>query len=132
MKRIILIFLCDKSNISNLVKNSDLKTKYATLATKSDLKELQDKIGKLQVFDSSCYCSKRYFEDDDKKLFSVSRSLYLLQKIANCKHILEWKSKEWYDDSIKPPATSNNSLAPALNYINTKLRVKIDNLFRAR
>ena len=43
-----------------------------------------------------------------------------------------WISKEWYDDSIKPPATSNNSLAPALNYINTKLLAKIDNLFRAR
>ena len=28
------------------------------------------------------------------------------------------------DESIKPPTTSNNNLAPSLNYIGTKTRVK--------
>ena len=28
------------------------------------------------------------------------------------------------DESIKPPAASNNNLGPSLNYINTKIRVK--------
>ena len=30
------------------------------------------------------------------------------------------------DESVKPPATSNNSLAPALSYIGIKTRVKCD------
>ena len=31
--------------------------------------------------------------------------------IANKKYILEWKSKGFYDESIKPPTTSDNSLS---------------------
>ena len=38
----------------------------------------------------------------------------------------EWKSNRLSDESIKTPAVSNNSLAPTLNYVNTKLRVKHD------
>ena len=30
------------------------------------------------------------------------------------------------DESIKPPVASNNNLAPSLNYIHTKIRVKLD------
>ena len=41
----------EKSNISNLIKNSDLNTKLATLATKAELKAKQDKIVKLQTRD---------------------------------------------------------------------------------
>ena len=40
-----------------------------------------------------------------------------LKKIANSYHISAWKSKGLSDESIKIPAASNNSLAPALNYI---------------
>ena len=31
-----------------------------------------------------------------------------------------------FDESIKPPSTSDNSLAPALSYICIKIRVKFD------
>ena len=50
--------LVDKSNISDLVKNSDLNTKLVTLATKAELKTKQEKILKLQAFDSSCFLVK--------------------------------------------------------------------------
>ena len=33
--------------------------------------------------------------------------------IANSDHISAWKSKGFSDEISKPPATSNNSLAPA-------------------
>ena len=33
-----------------------------------------------------------------------------------------WKSKRLSDKSIKSPALSNDSLAPSLNYVNTKLQ----------
>ena len=42
--------LVNKSNISKLVKNSDLNTNHATLATKSEFKAEQDKIVKLEAF----------------------------------------------------------------------------------
>ena len=42
----------NKSDFSNLIKNSVLNTKLATLATKAELKAEQDKTVKLQGFDS--------------------------------------------------------------------------------
>ena len=39
--------LMEKSNFSNLVKNSDLNVKFAKLATKAELKWEQDNIVKL-------------------------------------------------------------------------------------
>ena len=38
------------SDTSNLIKNSDLKTKLSILATKAELKAEQDKIVKLQTY----------------------------------------------------------------------------------
>ena len=46
--------------------------------------------------------------------------------IGNTDHILLWKYKGLSDKSIKPPATSNNSIAPSLNYFGTIARVKFD------
>ena len=50
--------LVNKSDISNLGKNSDFNTKLAILVTKAGLKVEQDKIVKLKVFDSSCFRGK--------------------------------------------------------------------------
>ena len=44
--------------------------------------------------------------------------------ITNTNHISSWKSKGLSDESIKPPKTSDNSLAPAINNYGTKIRVK--------
>ena len=44
--------------------------------------------------------------------------------ITNTNHISSWKSKELSDESIKPPITSDNSLAPAINNYGNKIRVK--------
>ena len=44
--------------------------------------------------------------------------------ITNTDYISSWKSKGLSAESIKPPATSDNSLTPALNYYGTKTRVK--------
>ena len=41
------------------------------------------------------------------------------------KYVSSWKSSTGLSaESIKPPATSDNSLSPALNYYGTKTRVK--------
>ena len=106
--------------------NSDLD-KIVKLATKVELKTEQDKIVKLQAFDSSCFSGKSYFEDDGKQKYLVFQLVHsFFKRIANSDHILAWKSETLSDESIKPPTASNNSLTPALNHINTKLRVKFD------
>ena len=56
--------IVNKCYISNLVKNSDLNTKLATLAKKGELKAGLDKIVKLQEFYSSYFHVKNFFGDD--------------------------------------------------------------------
>ena len=48
------------------------------------------------------------------------------KKTGNTGRISEWKSKRLSDEIIKPPNTSDNSLAPALRYTGNKTRVKFD------
>ena len=52
--------LVNKSDISNLVKNSDLNTELVTLSSKAELKAEQDKIVK-QVFNSSYFHGDKIF-----------------------------------------------------------------------
>ena len=67
--------LVGKSNISNVVKGSNLNTKLATLAIKAELKAEQNKIVKLEVLDSNYFLGKSHFEDASKQIFfSVSAS----------------------------------------------------------
>ena len=53
-----------------------------------------------------------------------SQFTYNLKKIGNSNHIIAWKSKGLSDESIKLPATSDNSFASSLDYISIKTRVK--------
>ena len=43
------------------------------------------------------------------------------RKTGNTERISSWKSKGLLDEIIKPPTTSDNSLAPALRYIGNKI-----------
>ena len=47
-----------------------------------------------------------------------------MNTITNTDYVSSWKSKGLSAESIKPPATSDDSLAPELNYYGTKTRVK--------
>ena len=44
--------------------------------------------------------------------------------ITNTDYISSWKSKGLSAESIKPPTTSDNSLAPSLDYYGNKIRAK--------
>ena len=44
--------------------------------------------------------------------------------ITNTDYISLWKSKGLSAETIKPPTTSDNSIAPKLNYYGNKVRVK--------
>ena len=63
--------LIHKSDILNLVKNSDLNTKFLSLAIKAKLKAEQDEIAKLQVFDRSYFHGHIYF------MMMVFKNVYL-------------------------------------------------------
>ena len=52
--------LADKFGIAGFINNSDLNKKVATLATKAELKAEQEKIIKLQAFDSTYFRGKSY------------------------------------------------------------------------
>ena len=57
--------LVKKSHISNLIKFFDFNTKLASWSAKAELKAEQEKIVKLETFDSIHFCGKSHFEDDD-------------------------------------------------------------------
>ena len=44
--------------------------------------------------------------------------------IANTLYISEWKYKGLSAESIKLPATSNNSLSPLIGYLGNKIKLK--------
>ena len=48
------------------------------------------------------------------------------KKIGKSVFISEWESKGLSDESIKHRATSDNSLAPSLNYMGVIARIKFD------
>ena len=44
--------------------------------------------------------------------------------ISSTDYISSWKAKGLSAETIKPPATSDNSLTPALSYYGTTTRIK--------
>ena len=70
----------NKSDISNLVKNSDLHRKIETLATEAELKAQQDKIVKLQTHDLSYFLDNNFFGDDSSQnMFDYQPTFSTLQ-----------------------------------------------------
>ena len=67
--------LVNKSDISNLVKSSDLNTQLETLATEWKLKAEQDKIVKLQTHDINYFLGKTFRDDGPQNMFGISEKL---------------------------------------------------------
>ena len=86
---------------------------------------VENELNKLETFDSSYFIGKSNFEEDGTQNYLVFQPMYRYFKIiTNTDYISSWKSKGLSAESIKPPATSDNSLTPALSYYGTKTRVK--------
>ena len=81
---------------------------------------------KLKAFDSSYFSGKSHFEDDGSQNYLLFQPVYrYFKNVANSERVLAWKSKRLPDESVKPRATSDNSLPPAIMFDNiAKLRVK--------
>ena len=94
---------------------------------KTDHLLVQNELKKLKTFDLSYFIGKNYFEEDGAQNYFVFQPLFRYFKLNsnNTNTILSWRSKGLSVNAIKPPSTSNNSLAPTLNYYYpSKIRVK--------
>ena len=89
------------------------------------MKSIDNEIKKLKTLDLSYFICKSHFEEDGTQNYLVFQPLNKYFKIvANKKYISSWQSKVLSDETIKPPATSNNTLTPLTDYLGNKIRVK--------
>ena len=110
-----------KTDFNNSV--SSLDSKIAANKTKSE--SIENELKKLKTFDSSYFRGKSHFEEDVKQNYLVFQPINKYFKvITSTDHVSSWKFKGLSAETIKPPATSDNSLTPVLSYYGTKTRVK--------
>ena len=115
---------------ANLITKTDFDAKLTRINRKitEDKTEnllVKNELNKLKSFDSSYFIGKSDFEEDGTQNYLVFQPINkYLKVVANSDYVASWNSKGLSAESIKPPATSNNSLTPALSYYGTKTRVK--------
>ena len=98
-------------DISSLVKKSDYDI---------NITGVEDNIKKLQAYDLSYFRGKQYFHEGDGKqndlvFLPICKYLKLNTIVGVIDRVLSWQSKGLSNESIKPPATSDNSLNPKLS-----------------
>ena len=68
----------------------------------------------------SYFKGKSHFEEDDVQNYLIFQPIiryFKVNTIVNVTdYVLSWKSKGLSYETIKPPATSDNSLTPTINY----------------
>ena len=115
---------------ANLINKTDFDSKLSSLnekitANKTKHLLVESELKKLKTFDSSYFIGKSHFEEDDTQNVLVFQPMNkYLEVITNTDYVSPWKSKGLSAETIKPPATSDNSLTPGLSYCGTKTRVK--------
>ena len=112
-----------KANVDDKVLSLDNKI----AANKKKNESIENEFKNLKTSDSSYFRGKSHFEEDGTQNYLVFQAInkYFKKNTINAtNYVLSWKSKGLSDKSIKPPATSGNSLNPELNYYGTKTRVK--------
>ena len=104
-------------------KISSLDSKIAVNKTKNE--SIENEIKKLKILDLSYFIGKSHFEEDGTQNYLVFQPINKYFKvIANTLYISSWKSKGLSDETINPPATSDNSLTPLINYLGNKIRLE--------
>ena len=115
---------------ANLIAKTNFDTRLSGLnrkiaKNKSDHVLVKNELNKLKTFDFGYFIGKSHFEEDGVQNYLVFQPVYRYFKfITNTNLISEWISKGLSSESIKSPATSDNSLTPAINNYGTKTRVK--------
>ena len=96
-------------------KLSNLNRKITTNKTKHLLAE--NELNKLKTFDSSYFISKSHFDEDGVQNYLVFQPITRYFKvIGDTNMISSLKSNGLSAETIKPPTTSDNTLAPTLKF----------------
>ena len=105
---------------------SNFDSKIAENKTKNW--SIENELKKLKTFDLSSFIGKSHFEEDGTQNYLVFQSMHKYFKLFSIsqylEYVSEWKSKGLSSESIKEISAPDNSLNPALNYSDTKIRVK--------
>ena len=117
---------------ANLVTKTDFDAKLSSLnrkvtKNKTDHLLVQNEFKKLKIFYSGCFIGTSHFEEDSVQNYLVFQPLNKYFKVitrADTKYVSLWQSKGPSDETIKAPATSNNSLNPKVGYYGTKTRLE--------
>ena len=108
---------------ANLVTKTDFDAKLWSLNRKITSNKTKHALGenelnKLKTFDSSYFVGKSHFEEDGTQNYLVFQPLNKYFKvISNTDYVSSWKSKGLSVETIKPPFTSDNSLAQSLSFM---------------
>ena len=110
----ILLILYDKlKNLNKKVTSN--KSKH--LLVEHKLKKLQDKIEKLQIYDSSLFIGQSYFFNDGVQLYLIFRRLcYTLKKLGDTEKFVSWKFKGLSVEKFTTSTTTDNSLYPSIKW----------------
>ena len=93
-------------------------------ANKTKKIHVENESNKLKTFDLSYFIGS-HFEEDVTQNYLVFQPINKYFKvIANPDYVSSSKSKGLSAETIKPPTTSDNSLAPTLSYSVTKTKLK--------
>ena len=113
-----------------MISKTDFDAKLSRInrnVTENITKKLfvENEFNKLKTFDSNYFIGKSHFEEDGTQNYLVFQPINKYFKvITNTDYVSSWKSKGLSVETIKPPATSDNSLTQVLNYYGTKTTVK--------
>ena len=109
-----------KANFDNKV--SSLDSKIAANKTKNE--SIENEIKKLKALDLSYFIGKSHFEDGTQNYLVFQPIKRYFKVIANTLYISSWKSKRRSDETVKPPATFDNSFTSLINCTGNKIRLE--------
>ena len=86
---------------------------------------VENELNKLKTFHSSYFIGENHFEEDGTQTYLVFQPLNKYFKvIVSTNYVLSRQSKGLSDETIKPPATSNNGLSLKVSYCGAKARLE--------
>ena len=93
-------------------------------ANKTKYEYIENKFKKLKSFALSYFGGKHHFQEDGTQNYLVFQLISRYFKVIfSTEYVSSWKSKGLFDETIMQPATSDDSLTPALSYYATNTRI---------
>ena len=92
--------------------------------------QIENKLKKLEKFDSSYFKGKSHFGEDGTQNYLVFQSIYIYFRkiigVGSGNYIYFWKSKGLSDERLHSNTASNYTITPELSFYGTKTRVEFN------